>query len=162
VAATAAEATTTAAAVSDASINAEELAKANFQKVRPSTLPLFPWRHSPLPLPRLDVTSDEFQRYGYLLGGDIRSSNPTADMYATAFLFMKASIFDIIFFKAFKSDLAESMSWAFSQGISSILSNVYSGKFIFLGLIAERLFCWEGCHHVKRNRSLLSICFVSL
>lgn len=124
-------------AVDDTAINSKEFAKANYQKIhgRQHPVGVFPWRHSPLPLPRLDIGSDEFERKGYLLGGDIVSSNPTADSYATAFLFMKASIFDLFFFKAYKGDLAESMSWAFGQGVSSILSNVYSREYAYCDVI---------------------------
>lgn len=94
-------------------------------KGRPSSIGLFPWRHSPRPLQRLDPDSEAFEEHGFLLGGNVRSSNPVADSYATAFLFLKVPFLDCLFFQAFKDGLAESMSWAFAQGVSAMLSNVY-------------------------------------
>ena len=78
---------------------------------------------------RLIPGSDEFERKGYLLGGNVMSSNPMFDAYATAYLFMGVPLSEILFFRQWQEDTAENMAWAFSQAMSGILSNVYERKY---------------------------------
>lgn len=89
---------------------------------------IFPWRSSDELLERLVPGSEEFQKKGYLLGGNVFSSNPMFDAYATAYLFMGVPMHQMLFFKHWQEDMAENMSWAFSQGVGGILSNVYQSK----------------------------------
>jgi len=105
----------------------DKLLKAPYEKVnRP---PLFPWRHSPEPLPRLDPASPEFDEKGLLLGGNIYTSHPLFDELGTAWMFMNVPWYKLLFFRHWQADLAENMSWAFIQGVAGILSNVYRGRF---------------------------------
>lgn len=104
----------------------EKLLKAPFQRVEKANRPpLFPWRHSGEPLPRLDPTSPEFHEKGQLLGGNIYTSHPLIDEIATAWMFMNVPLHKLVFFRDWQDDLAEKMSWAFVQGVAGILSNVY-------------------------------------
>lgn len=103
-----------------------KLLRAPFQRVG-TPGPLFPWRHSEQVLPRLIPGSQEFKEKGCLLGGNVVSSNPMFDTYVTAFLFLEVPLYKMMFFKHWQADMAESMSWAFSQAMSAILSHVYQG-----------------------------------
>eukprot|EP00980_Cylindrotheca_fusiformis_P030720 scaffold25296_cov162-Cylindrotheca_fusiformis.AAC.2 len=91
--------------------------KAPFKKVVGGRGAIFPWRSSNELLERLVPGSDEFQRKGFLLGGNVFSSNPVFDAYATAYLFMGLPLHKMLFFKHWQEDMAENMSWAFSQGV---------------------------------------------
>ena len=113
--------------VSTAGIH-DKLLKAPFQRVETNLPPLFPWRHSPHPLARLDPTTLEFQEKGQLLGGNVYTSYPLVDELATAWMFMNVPWYQILFFRQWQADIAENMSWAFIQGVAGILSNVYQGK----------------------------------
>ncbi|KAL3933659.1 MAG: hypothetical protein SGBAC_010297 [Bacillariaceae sp.] len=90
---------------------------------------LFPWRSSNDIMGRLIPGSEEFQRKGYLLGGNVMSSNPMFDQYATAYFFMGVPMSEMIFFQKWQEDLSENIAWAFSQTMSGILSNVYEQPF---------------------------------
>eukprot|EP00934_Nitzschia_sp_Nitz4_P005750 Nitzschia sp. Nitz4//scaffold183_size43938//7266//8359//NITZ4_007265-RA/size43938-augustus-gene-0.69-mRNA-1//1//CDS//3329539599//5740//frame0 len=102
----------------------DALTKANIQRVAGGPL-LFPWRHSPRPLPRLDPDSDEFAQVGQLLGGNVYSSNQTSDAVLAAYIFMDTPWYRMLNFSSWKQELADNMSWAFTQGVAGILSNVY-------------------------------------
>jgi hypothetical protein len=104
----------------------ESILRAPFKTVQPC---LFPWRHDAEPLPRLVPGSPEAIEKGYLLGGDVQSSNPKLDALATAWFFLRVPWYNLLFFRrAWEADLAESMSWAFLQAVSAILSNTYQSK----------------------------------
>ena len=105
-----------------------KLLKAPFQRVGPAGSPLFPWRHSQEPLPRLIPGSEEFAQVGYLVGGNVLSSNPAFDAFATAYLFLDVPWYKMLFFSQWQADLAENMSWAFAQATAGLLSNAYRGK----------------------------------
>ena len=90
---------------------------------------LFPWRSSDQLLERLVPGSEEFEEKGYLLGGNVFSSNPMFDAYATAFFFLRVPLYQMLFFSHWQQDLAENVSWAFSQGVAGILSNVYQSTY---------------------------------
>jgi hypothetical protein len=118
------EGTTTA---DDAAAVAAEklLKKARFAKVAPPTL--FPWRHEEEVLDRLIPGTRDFEEKGPLLGGGVSSSNPGFDAFATANIFLNEPLYKIMFFNQWKAALAENFSWAFTQGVSGIFSNVYNG-----------------------------------
>jgi hypothetical protein len=71
----------------------------------------------------------EFQEKGQLLGGNVYTSHPLLDEIATAWMFMNVPWYQILFFRQWQADLAENMSWAFTQGVAGILSNVYRGRY---------------------------------
>jgi hypothetical protein len=112
-----------ATATSD--IAREKILRAPFQKV--AGRPLFPWRHSEQLLDRLVPNSLEFQEKGNLVGGNIVSSNPTFDAFFTGYMFLEVPWYKMIFFKDWQQDTAENMTWAFTHGVSGVLSNVYQG-----------------------------------
>jgi hypothetical protein len=89
--------------------------------------PLFPWRHSPEVLPRLDPSTRDYDEQGQLLGGGIATTHPIYDEVPTAWLFMNVPWIQLLFFKDWKDEMAHHMSWAFTQGLAGILSNVYRG-----------------------------------
>jgi hypothetical protein len=104
--------------------------RAPFQKVvRGGSSALFPWRSSDQLLERLVPGGDEFEQKGYLLGGNVVSSNPMFDAYATSYFFIGVPLYQMMFFKHWQEDMAEDMSWAFSQGVGGILSNVYHSTY---------------------------------
>jgi hypothetical protein len=115
-----------ATATEDALEDAKNLLRAPFQKVVKA--PLFPWRHEEQPLERLMPGTRDYQDKGLLLGGGLVSSMPALDAYATAFFFLDVSWKKLIFIDAWKADLADSLSWAFAQGVAGILSNAYRGE----------------------------------
>ena len=122
-------------AVSDGGVKTDEkvlenLLRAPFQKqVGRQPGILFPWRHSKEPLPRLVPGTSEFDEQGLLLGGNLDTSNPKLDSIATAKFFLGVPWYQMIFFNYWKADLAESMTWAFSQGTAALLSHVYGSKY---------------------------------
>ena len=96
------------------------------------------------PLQRLIPGTEEYFLKGHLLGAGLTSSNPAMDTLATAFLFLNVPWYTcLFFFKQWKRDLAEDMSWAFTQGVSGILSNTFRGKqqsgehVLFWGLVGN-------------------------
>jgi hypothetical protein len=109
-----------------AAVAAEKLLKKSpFAKVAPPLL--FPWRHEEAPLDRLVPGTRDCEEKGPLLGGGVSSSNPGFDAFATANIFLNEPIYKIMFFNQWKAALAENFSWAFTQGVSGMLSNVYNG-----------------------------------
>jgi hypothetical protein len=116
---------TTTTADDAAAVAAEKLLKARFAKVAPP--PLFPWRHEEALLDRLIPGTRDFEEKGPLLGGDVSSSNPGFDAFATAYMFLDEPMYKIMFFNQWRAALAENFSWAFTQGVSGIFSNVYNG-----------------------------------
>ena len=105
---------------------------------RASPPPLFPWRHSPELLPRLDPTRVEYEEQGQLLGGGVTKSTTMNgggsrqwwdEEMATAWLFLNVPLVQLAFFSDWKQEMATDMSWAFTQGVAGILSNVYQGRF---------------------------------
>lgn len=106
----------------------DKVLKAPFQKVSNGKPPLFPWRHSAEKLPRLDRHSEEFARKGQLLGKHVYSDHPLVDGLAAAWIFLNVPWYKMLVYRDWQYETAENMSWAFSQGVSGILSNVYKGK----------------------------------
>lgn len=106
-----------------------DVLRAPFQK---ATHPgrLFPWRHEEKPLDRFIPGTPDYLEKRDLLGGNVVSSNNQLDALATAFFFLGVPWYKMPFFRHWKADLAESMSWAFAQAMSGMLSNVYHGEFL--------------------------------
>jgi len=102
---------------------------------------VFPWRHSPELLPRLDPSSsssvddeddnDEYHRLGQLWGGGIAgTTHPQWDERMVSWLFLQVSFFPHLLpfvYDEWKDELAKDMSWAFTQGMAAMLSNIYQG-----------------------------------
>lgn len=107
-------------------ITANKILRAPFQKVAPPVL--FPWRHEEQPLARLIPGTADFEEKGTILGGYIWSRNPSLEAVAIAYLLLNVPFYQLLFFRDWKAELADSFSWAFTQGVSGILSNAYHGK----------------------------------
>jgi hypothetical protein len=99
---------------------------------------IFPWRHEEYPLPRLvPGTLDYDTKSHYLLSTtSMTPGNPTMNALATAFMFLDVPFYQFLFFGSWKHDLADSMSWAFTQGVAGLLSNLSLGESFFLFV------CW--------------------
>jgi hypothetical protein len=109
----------------------EKILRATFLKTQ--AIPphgLFPWRHDERPLERLIPGTFDFDEKGQLLGGNVASSNPSLDAFVTAYMFLGIPWYEIPFFRQYKSDLANSMAWAFARAVSGMLSNVYHGTLV--------------------------------
>ena len=82
---------------------------------------IFPWRSSPELHERLVPGTAENYSKGLLLGGNLTSSNPKMDGFATACFFLRIPFLDMVLFRnATEQDLAESMAWAFGSAVEQI------------------------------------------
>jgi hypothetical protein len=99
------------------------------EEQRPTTEPrtdvvVFPWRHEDHPLPRFVEGTDEYVRLGHLL---YSVTNQVGDrrmnMLATAFMFLNIPLYQLLLFGSWKGELADNMSWAFTQGVAGLLSH---------------------------------------
>jgi|UPI000581B538 hypothetical protein len=82
--------------------------------------PIFPWRHDDNYLPRLTPGSPEFN-------SDILL--PTKGEAFMASVFLNYSFLDTYWGNSWRKELAEASTWAFSQGVAGIVSNVYKMPF---------------------------------
>jgi hypothetical protein len=111
------EAVATAEALLKAPFAAKLHAKVNVEKQSG----LFPWRSSSDLLERLVPGTPDHASKGLLLGGNLTSSNPNVDAFATACFFLRIPFGDLIFFRtATEQDLADSMAWAFGAAVREI------------------------------------------
>jgi hypothetical protein len=108
----------------------EKILRTTFLKTQSPPHGLFPWRHDERPLERLIPGTSDFEQMGQLLGGDVESSNASLDAFLTAYMFLGVPWYEIPFFRQYKSELANSMAWAFARAVSGMLSNVYHGTLV--------------------------------
>ena len=88
---------------------------------------VFPWRHEPLPLPRLIEGTIEHASKGQLLTStDMTPGNTTMNALATAYMFLNVPWYQCFpwFFGSWKDELADSMSWAWTQSMAQVLSRM--------------------------------------
>ena len=89
---------------------------------------LFPWRHDAVPIHRVIEGTLEHKTQGHLLSTtDMKPGNTTANALATAYMFLDVPFYQFFFFGSWKSELADSVSWAMTQAISSLLSKISNG-----------------------------------
>jgi hypothetical protein len=92
---------------------------------------LFPWRHETSLLDRLTPGTLDYVTKGHLLSTTkMKPGNSTLNTYATAFMFLDVPWYTLLFGTSWKSELTDSVAWAFSQGVAGILSNLYQGEFL--------------------------------
>ena len=110
---------------------AETLLKAPFSKVEAHNQKprqhtgLFPWTSSPGIPARLVPGTPEFDTKGLFLGGNLTSSNPRMDGFATSCFFLRVPFWDLVLFRrATEQDLADSMAWAFGASVRAISEGV--------------------------------------
>jgi hypothetical protein len=89
---------------------------------------LFPWRHDAVPIHRVIEGTLEQKTEGHLLTTtDMKPGNVTANSLATAYMFLDVPMYQFFFFGSWKAELADSVSWAMTQAISSLLSKISNG-----------------------------------
>jgi hypothetical protein len=89
---------------------------------------LFPWRHQEGPLPRLDPGTMEHTLNPHLLTTTkMKPGNVTLNAFATAYMFLDVPLYQFFFFSAWKQEMTESMTWAFTQGVTGLLSKLPHG-----------------------------------
>ena len=90
---------------------------------------VFPWRHQEECISRVVPGTLEYATKGQLLSSTkMTAGNSTLNAYATAFMFLDVPLYQLLFFNSWKAELADSVSWAFCQGVAGILSNIYRGE----------------------------------
>jgi hypothetical protein len=90
-----------------------------------NTVVLFPWRHQLQPLPRfIPGTMDHAVKPHLLSSTKMKPGNVTLNAYASAFMFLDVPLYQFFFFSSWKEDIANSMSWAFTQGVGGLLSKL--------------------------------------
>jgi hypothetical protein len=100
---------------------------------------IFPWRHEEDPLPRLVPGTLDYDTKSHLLSTtSMTPGNSTMNALATAFMFLDVPFYQFFFFGSWKGDLADSMSWAFTQGTAGLLSNLSLGELLFFAFCC----CW--------------------
>lgn len=83
---------------------------------------VFPWRHDDKLLPRLVPGTLEHTTQGHLLSStNTPLGNATLNAVTTAYMFLDVPIWQLFLFPIWKAELADSMSWAFTQGVSNLL-----------------------------------------
>jgi len=103
---------------------------------------IFPWRHEFAPLPRLVEGTIDHATRGHLLSSvTTQTGSPEMNMLASAFMFLDVPLYQFLFFSSWRGELADSMSWAFTQGVAGLLSNLasHSGEFCVLGVLERPL-----------------------
>jgi hypothetical protein len=93
---------------------------------------IFPWRHDTELLPRLVRGSDEFKLQGGYLGpGDPLplKTNFRISSYQSWSAFLIGVPWYEVPFSGWKQELALSSSWAFTQAVAAIMSNLYRVPF---------------------------------
>lgn len=86
---------------------------------------VFPWRHEEDPLPRWIPGTEEHAALGELLSTvNTPLGNSSVNTLTTAYMFLDLPIWQLLFFGAWKQDLTDSMTWAFTQSITDILSKI--------------------------------------
>ncbi len=112
-----------------AATSAEEILDSSFaEKIRGKTkihkqsgIGLFPWRSSLELHERLIPGTPDNYSKGLLLGGNLTSSNPRMDGFATACFFLRIPFWDMVLFRqSTEQELADSMAWAFGAAVKEI------------------------------------------
>lgn len=92
----------------------------------PSNAILFPWRHESLPVPRLVPGTPEQKNIGLLLTSKSQKvyGNSSLNAVVTAYMFLNVPWYELLWISHFKDELSSDMSWSFTQGVASLLSNI--------------------------------------
>ncbi|KAI2490199.1 hypothetical protein MHU86_24390 [Fragilaria crotonensis] len=92
---------------------------------------IFPWRHDTELLPRLVVGSDEFKLHGGYYGPGDPFNCPIRNM--PLFTTFAANLIGVPWYKipfsGWRQELADSSSWAFTQAVAAMMSNLYRVPF---------------------------------
>ena len=88
---------------------------------------LFPWRHSPSPLPRLCPGTPEYSSQGGYIGPGM----PPLNRWIRGALFWNAASmlnipsYKVLFFRGWEEEMASQFSWAFQMAVAGLLSRTY-------------------------------------
>ena len=88
---------------------------------------LFPWRHSPAPLPRLVPDTPEYTSQGGFIGPGMPPLNKwiRGAMYCNAASMLNIPAYEILLFRRWDEELAEDFRWAFQMAVAGLISNTY-------------------------------------
>ena len=90
---------------------------------------IFPWRSEAIPIHRIIEGTLEHAKKGHLLSTtSMKPGDSTLNELSTAYMCLQVPWYQFLFFGAWKSELADSISWAFTQGVANILSSFSKGK----------------------------------
>ena len=90
---------------------------------------VFPWRHEATPLPRLIKGTIEYETQGQLLSSVTnKTGHHTMNTMASAFAFLNVPLYQFLFFGTWKAELADSVSWAFTQGVANLLCQILASN----------------------------------
>ena len=89
---------------------------------------VFPWRFESSPLPRLIPGTSEQKRIGLLLTSKSQKvyGNSSLNAIVTAYMFLNVPWYELFWISHFKDELSSDISWAFTQGVANLLSNLPS------------------------------------
>ncbi len=106
----------------------------NYLKVDPRAI--FPWRHSPHPLPRLIPNTDEFQAQGGYIGPQL----PPWNAFVRGLSWINATGFlggRIMGYFGWKDELEEGFKVAFAAAVQGLLMDVYRGMYVYSSYLDE-------------------------
>mmetsp|Transcript_9927 Transcript_9927/g.22195 ORF Transcript_9927/g.22195 Transcript_9927/m.22195 type:complete len:452 (-) Transcript_9927:136-1491(-) len=88
---------------------------------------VFPWRHSPAPLPRLLKGTAEYHSQGGYVGPNMPPLNKwiRGALYWNAASMLNIPSYKILLFRRWEEELAADFSWAFQMAVAGLLSNTY-------------------------------------
>ncbi|VEU41345.1 unnamed protein product [Pseudo-nitzschia multistriata] len=89
---------------------------------------LFPWRYESSPVARLIPGTPEHSKVGLLLTSQSQNVYGSSSLNAivTAYMFLNVPWYELFWISHFKDELSSNMSWSFTQGVASLLSNLPS------------------------------------
>ena len=105
-----------------------KLPKASTTAINPRVI--FPWRHDTKQLPRLIPGSDDFELQGSYFGPGVPYLPKEMHSIVTHFTGNQMQIpWYQLPFPGWKQELADSSSWAFTQAVAGVMSNLYRVPF---------------------------------
>ncbi len=97
---------------------------------------IFPWRHEDTLLPRLvEGTIDHATKGQLLTTVTTQTGHVQMNALASAFMFLDVPLYQFPFFGTWKGELADSVSWAFAQGVAGLLSNLIPQTGTFYSIV---------------------------
>ena len=102
-----------------------ELSKKESVALKLDPRAIFPWRHSPHPLPRLIPNTQEFVAQGGYIGPHL----PPLNGFTRSLAWINAAGFlgaKIVNYAGWKSDMEDSFQLAFAAGVQGVLHDVYT------------------------------------
>jgi len=97
-------------------------------RISSSSPVLFPWRYESSPLPRLIPGTPEYTKVGLLLTSKSQKvyGNSSLNAIVTAYMFLNVPWYELFWISHFQDELSSNISWSFTHGVASLLSNLPS------------------------------------